>query len=88
MARYKINHRYQSSVIGLDEGAVVDLDDTLAEWLERDSPGLLTATEQAEAPAPEPETDPEPEPEAEPDPADVEAEVVEEPKPKRGRAKA
>lgn len=51
MGRYKVNHRYAAYTtafgdgeqIGLEEGAEVELDEERAEWINRDSPGTLTA---------------------------------------------
>lgn len=54
MARYTIAHPYRSSRDGVafgpwEAGETVELDTTDAEWLERDSPGVLVA--ESEAPA-------------------------------------
>lgn len=62
MARYKLNHSYRSFRDGVQYGPwtagdEVELTDADAEWLERDSPGVLVK--------PEPEPDPEPEKSAE-----------------------
>ncbi len=42
---YRVNHRYRSVYYSLEPGAVVDLDDETAEYLQRDSPGVLEAVE-------------------------------------------
>jgi hypothetical protein len=54
MARYTIGHAYRSSRDGVafgpwEAGEKVELDAADAEWLERDSPGVLVA--EPEAPA-------------------------------------
>ena len=79
MPGYVVNHRYRSSSgTKLEQGSIVDLDVALADWVNRDSPGCLTAVDSAE-----PEPEPVPGPVAEVDPA-VEVEVVEvEPEPAR-----
>jgi len=48
MAKYTVNHTYRSRRDGVDfgpyePGAVVELDPADAEWVNRDSPGCLTA---------------------------------------------
>jgi len=40
--QYRVNHRYKSPGIALEAGAVVDLDEETAAFLERDSPGVLS----------------------------------------------
>lgn len=50
--KYKITHDYTSSIGSYEKGAEVDLDDELAEFLERDSPGILKpVAEKKKAPA-------------------------------------
>lgn len=49
MADYTVNHRYTSRRDGVqfgpyEPGTVVQLDESDAEWVNRDSPGCLTAT--------------------------------------------
>ena len=41
MATYRVAHRYRAGTYSLEAGAVVDLDDAAAEFLNRDSPGVL-----------------------------------------------
>jgi hypothetical protein len=50
MGVYHVNHRHSAThgssattYVVLEEGADVELDDDLAEWVNRDSPGCLTA---------------------------------------------
>lgn len=40
-AKFKVAHDYRSSTVTLREGQTVELDDELAAWIERDSPGIL-----------------------------------------------
>lgn len=40
--QYRVNHAYRSTYYGFEAGAVVDLDDETAAFLNRDSPGLLS----------------------------------------------
>ena len=52
MARYTIAHAYRSSRDGVafgpwEAGETVDLEDADAEWLERDSPGVLVPEPEA-----------------------------------------
>lgn len=47
MGRYQVNHGYKSFSDGklfgpFEAGAVVELEDADAEWVNRDSPGCLT----------------------------------------------
>lgn len=53
--QYRVMHRYRSAFYGLEAGAIVDLDEETAAFLNRDSPGVLqpvTATRDVqEAPA-------------------------------------
>lgn len=39
--QYRVMHSYRSVYYGFEAGAVVDLDDETAAFLNRDSPGLL-----------------------------------------------
>lgn len=48
MGTYHVNHRYRASRDGrqfgpFEAGQTLELDDADAEWIERDSPGCLTA---------------------------------------------
>lgn len=48
MPGYLVNHRYRSSTIAeLVAGSTVELDTELAVWVNHDSPGCLTALEEA-----------------------------------------
>ncbi|MGQ0669333.1 MAG: hypothetical protein ACT4PO_06635 [Actinomycetota bacterium] len=47
MARYKVAWDYRSSYGAFDEGSVVEVDDELAEAINRDSPGVLRAVKAA-----------------------------------------
>lgn len=52
MPAYRVNHSYRSSTQGpFEAGAVLELDEAVAEWVNRDSPGCLSVDE----PTPEPE---------------------------------
>ena len=42
MPAYRVNHNYRSSWGQLEAGAVVELDQAVAEWLDRDSPGCIS----------------------------------------------
>jgi hypothetical protein len=42
---YRVAHRYRSLYYSLEPGVVVDLDEETADYLLRDSPGLLEAVE-------------------------------------------
>ncbi len=41
MAKYKVQWDYSSSIGAFDKGATVEVDDALAEHVNRDSPGVL-----------------------------------------------
>jgi hypothetical protein len=42
MPAYQVNHSYRSSTQGpFEAGAVLELDEATAEWVNRDSPGCL-----------------------------------------------
>lgn len=62
MARYRFNHSYRSGGLGglgpYDKGAEVELEEDVAQYIERDSPGALAALDvprQAEPEDEEPE---------------------------------
>ena len=51
MPRYIVQHFYKSDVAQYPAGQVVEMDKDLADWFNRDSPGVL---KEAVAPAPDP----------------------------------
>lgn len=60
MGDYTVQHNYRSTRDGQEfgpwtAGDVVQLDQADADWVNRDSPGALTAAEPAPAPEPAPE---------------------------------
>jgi len=65
VAAYLVNHRYRAGLHAFDEGATVELDDAVAEHVNRDSPGTLTPL--GAEPAPELDVEPDVEPTAEPE---------------------
>ena len=68
MAEYVVNHRYRSGEYGpWDAGVVLELDGAVAEWVNNDSPGVLSAVADV---APEPAQPPAVEPPAEDPPLD------------------
>lgn len=47
MSKFQVNHSYRGllddhTYVVLEAGSEVDLDDARAEWIERDSPGVLS----------------------------------------------
>lgn len=68
MRRYQVNHSYRSFSDGklhgpFEAGATVELDDAVAAWVNRDSPGCLTALDDIAAVAEQSTVDADGEPE-------------------------
>jgi hypothetical protein len=82
MAAYRVTRNYWASYwsrpIAFDEGVTAEVDDDVADWVNRDSPGCLVALDApAEEATPEPATEAAPEEESDA--------PAEEATPKRGR---
>lgn len=59
MGSYRVNHNYKSPPHHFEADSVVELEDEVAEWVNRDSPGCLTREDDAAEADSEP-SDPEP----------------------------